>query len=372
AVSSSQIDLDWDDNTEPDLDSYSVYRDGGQIASGVASSSYSDTGLSASTQYCYTVTAVDTSSNESTESAQDCATTQSGPGPGDGDGLTGDYYDNMDFTSHALTRVDATVNFDWGSGSPDPSMGADTFSVRWTGQVEPLYSETYTFKTLSDDGVRLWVDGQQVIDNWTDHGPTEDTGTISLSAGTKYDVQLDYYENAGGAVIELYWSSASQTEEIIPQSQLYSTTGSGGSTTLNPVADDSPGAWCTDDILVVRPDDEGFMKFDLSSVGTPVSSATLRVYSNNTQYVTMNVSIWDATTDGWEECGTLPGKGSNQLDSVATGPEGEWLSFDVTGYVDAEASGDGTATFCLAQDFTGWQQYRSRESTDPPELVVQW
>ncbi|MFO8006741.1 MAG: PA14 domain-containing protein, partial [Candidatus Brocadiia bacterium] len=184
AASESQVNLNWDDNTEGDLDSYNVYRDGSQIATGVASSSYSDTGLSPSTQYCYTVTAVDTSSNESTESAQDCATTLA---PGGGDGLTGDYYDNMDFTSHALTRVDPTVNFDWGSGSPDASMGADTFSVRWTGQVEPLYSETYTFTTRSDDGVRLWVNGQSVIDNWTDHGPTYDSGTIALSAGTKYD-----------------------------------------------------------------------------------------------------------------------------------------------------------------------------------------
>ncbi|MFO8008656.1 MAG: PA14 domain-containing protein, partial [Candidatus Brocadiia bacterium] len=89
----------------------------------------------------------------------------------------------------------------------------------------PLYSETYTFTTRSDDGVRLWVNGQSVIDNWTDHGPTYDSGTIALSAGTKYDIQLDYYENGGGAVIELYWSSASQAEEIIPQSQLYSVAG---------------------------------------------------------------------------------------------------------------------------------------------------
>ncbi|MFO8008211.1 MAG: hypothetical protein R6V05_10795, partial [Candidatus Brocadiia bacterium] len=78
AVSESQIDLDWDDNTETDLDSYNVYRDTVQIATGVASSSYSDTGLSPSTQYCYTVTAVDTSSNESAESNQACATTQEG------------------------------------------------------------------------------------------------------------------------------------------------------------------------------------------------------------------------------------------------------------------------------------------------------
>ncbi len=76
AVGPGQVDLDWDDNTEPDLDSYNVYRDGAQIATGVTSSQYSDTGLSPSTQYCYTVTAVDTSNNESAESNQACDTTQ--------------------------------------------------------------------------------------------------------------------------------------------------------------------------------------------------------------------------------------------------------------------------------------------------------
>ena len=81
AVSSSQIDLDWDDNSEPDLDHYNVYRDTVQIATDVTESSYSDTGLSPSTQYCYTVTAVDTSDNESAESNQACATTEEGVEP---------------------------------------------------------------------------------------------------------------------------------------------------------------------------------------------------------------------------------------------------------------------------------------------------
>ncbi|HUW82310.1 MAG TPA: Calx-beta domain-containing protein, partial [Phycisphaerae bacterium] len=138
-----------------------------------------------------------------------------------GTGLTGAYYDNIDFTAFALSRVDATVNFNWGSGSPDPSMGADTFSVRWIGQVQPLYSETYTFYTNTDDGVRLWVDGQLIVDHWVDQGPTEWSGTIALSAGVKYDIEMEYYENGGGAVAELRWSSASQAKEIIPQGQLY-------------------------------------------------------------------------------------------------------------------------------------------------------
>ena len=77
-VSSGQIDLDWTDNAESDLASYNVYRDGEKIDSGIAFNHYSDTGLSPLTHYCYTVTAVDTSRNESIESNQACETTQEG------------------------------------------------------------------------------------------------------------------------------------------------------------------------------------------------------------------------------------------------------------------------------------------------------
>ncbi len=143
------------------------------------------------------------------------------PAPGPGTGLQGDYYNNTDFTSFVLSRVDANVDFTWGSGSPDPNVDPDSFSVRWTGFVEPIYSETYTFYTVSDDGVRLWVNGQSIVDNWTLHGETEDSGTIALTAGTQYDIQMDYFENGGNATAQLLWSSASQTKEIIPQSQLY-------------------------------------------------------------------------------------------------------------------------------------------------------
>jgi hypothetical protein len=119
---------------------------------------------------------------------------------------------NLAAGGHTLRAV---VTFDWSAGAPT-GMGVDTFSVRWTGQVQPCYSQTYTFYTSSDDGVRLWVNGQQVIANWTDHGPTENSGTIALTAGQKYDVGMEFYENGGGAVASLSWSSASQATLLYP------------------------------------------------------------------------------------------------------------------------------------------------------------
>ncbi len=143
-----------------------------------------------------------------------------GGGPG-GTGLFGQYYDNADLTGFTFNRVDSTVNFSWGSGAPDPSLGADTFSVRWTGQVIPQYSETYTFYTQSDDGVRLWVNGQQLINNWTNHTSTEDNATIALTANFRYMIKLEYYDNTFSAVARLSWSSPSQPKQVIPQERLF-------------------------------------------------------------------------------------------------------------------------------------------------------
>src|SRR5262249_6086564 len=106
-------------------------------------------------------------------------------------------------------------------GSPDPSVPVDHFSARWTGQVQAQYSQTYTFYTESDDGVRLWVNGQLLIDNWTDHAPTENSATIALVAGQKYDIKMEYYENGGGAVGQLLSSRPSTPQQAVPTSQLY-------------------------------------------------------------------------------------------------------------------------------------------------------
>jgi glucose/arabinose dehydrogenase len=144
------------------------------------------------------------------------------PPVGNGNGLLGVYYNNADLTAPVLSRTDATVNFNWGTGAPSTSLAADTFSVRWTGKVEPRFSETFTFQTTTDDGVRLWVNGQLLIDQWNDQGTTSHTGSLTLVAGQRYDIVMEYYENTGSAAAALAWSSSSQALQIIPQSQLYS------------------------------------------------------------------------------------------------------------------------------------------------------
>jgi PA14 domain len=136
-------------------------------------------------------------------------------------GLRAEYFDNIDFTSPKLTRTDPTLNFNWAYGSPDPSVGGDTFSVRWTGTITPAFTEAYTLYTTSDDGIRVWLNGALLIDNFTNHSPTENRGTTAvLTAGQAYSIQVDYFENTGGATATLSWSSASQSKQIIPQARL--------------------------------------------------------------------------------------------------------------------------------------------------------
>ena len=141
-------------------------------------------------------------------------------------GLTGQYFNDPGNGTHfgtlILTRSDPTVNFTWAAGSPAAGVGADNFSVRWTGSVEAPVTGSYRFSTVSDDGIRLWVNGQLVINNWTDHSPTTNTSAlIALTAGVRYTITLEFYENAGGATAKLEWSYSGQTTQVIPQSRLF-------------------------------------------------------------------------------------------------------------------------------------------------------
>lgn len=154
-----------------------------------------------------------------------------------GVGLNADYYN---FTGGAPpgpaqsflpankkgTRVDAKINFTWASGTAPMGVG-DQFMVRWTGFYKAVSATNY-FCTLSDDGVRLWINGTLYISNWTEHGSTWNcTGNVALTVGTKYTIVMEFYENGGYANAHLTRSSVSaadaqnETTRAVPQVDLY-------------------------------------------------------------------------------------------------------------------------------------------------------
>ena len=147
---------------------------------------------------------------------------------GAGTGLLAQYFNDAGnatyFTSLVRTRTDRTIDFNWAGAAPDPAVQADNFSARWSGQVLAPAAGTYTFTTLSDDGVRLYVNGQLLIDNWTNHAAVENSGTIALAANQKYDIRLDFYERGGAATIRLSWAYPGRAVQVVPQSALFPAT----------------------------------------------------------------------------------------------------------------------------------------------------
>src|SRR5262245_7772622 len=135
-------------------------------------------------------------------------------------GLRGTYFTNQNFTGNSIVRIDPTIDFDWQTGAPTNGIGPDHFSVRWEGQIKAPASETFTFLTQADDGVRLWVNNQLLIDKW--HAPSagEASGSINLEAGKTYGLIMQYFEQEGVALARLSWSSPSTPRSIIPAEQL--------------------------------------------------------------------------------------------------------------------------------------------------------
>jgi beta-glucosidase len=104
-----------------------------------------------------------------------------------------------------LTRDERAVDFDWGMSAPAPGVSADDFSARWTGKLVPAVSGKYRLGATADDGLRVYLDGKLIVEDWTEHAPTTRTGEVTLEAGRSYDLKFEYFEGRIGAVAKLVW-----------------------------------------------------------------------------------------------------------------------------------------------------------------------
>jgi hypothetical protein len=139
-----------------------------------------------------------------------------------GSGLTGEYFSGVGLGALRFSRLDPGIDFNWGLGGADPRLAVDLFSVRWTGRVKTEAAGLYGFSVQSDDGVRLWVNGQLLVNNWSDHALTENSGSLSLPAGTWINLRAEYYERAGSATLRLLWTPPGQPKRVIPAASLSS------------------------------------------------------------------------------------------------------------------------------------------------------
>jgi len=138
-------------------------------------------------------------------------------------GLLAQYFRQSNLSDLAFSRTDATINFNWGAGSPSPLLDARNFSVRWRGKLTARFTEPYTFYAATDDGERLSIGGKLVIDHFVLKPalPEDVTTPIMLTAGKPVDIILEYFEGGGPpASAALSWSSPSEPKAIIPTSAL--------------------------------------------------------------------------------------------------------------------------------------------------------
>jgi len=168
---------------------------------------------------------------------------------GDGSGLKGEYYNDDKLSNLVFERVDCNICFqDWMRLGVHHKIPGNVYSMRWTGQVMAQFSEAYTFRLNAGGGHRLWVNGKLIIDGWQEDYPNSYSSTpVTMVAGQKYDIKLEYFNNDDRSVLEMFWSSPSTVEEYVPMSQLFA------STISQPPANQAPVANAGSDITITLP-----------------------------------------------------------------------------------------------------------------------
>jgi outer membrane protein OmpA-like peptidoglycan-associated protein len=120
-------------------------------------------------------------------------------------GLRGEYYNGTNFEQKVMTRIDPQLNFTWKQRSPATGVDRSYYSIRWTGKLLAPASGRYTFYAKVDDGIRLWIGNQKVMDVWQLNDSKNFTGSIVLQKGQYYDLRVDYFNAMLGGVLELFW-----------------------------------------------------------------------------------------------------------------------------------------------------------------------
>jgi beta-glucosidase len=131
-------------------------------------------------------------------------------------GLKAEFFDNPSLSGPPiLTRIDSRINFDWPTGKPLPQLSSDRFSVRWVGLIRASDSGPHAFRARSDDGIRIFLNDELLIDDWQDHSPRTATAVRALEAGKTYSLRIDYHNHGGGsALAQVAWASFAVPDTI--------------------------------------------------------------------------------------------------------------------------------------------------------------
>lgn len=251
--------------------------------------------------------------------------------------LNAEYHDERTLSDLKYTESVDEAHTDWGGGSPNAGLlGNDQYSIRYSGNFVVPQTGNYTFYTRSDDGVRLYIDGTRVINNWTDHGPTVNSSTRNLTKG-QHSIILEFYENGGGAVVELEWESSDVgiAREVFSKSSILNHTTVETTIKLNKSGNASLAAVDVDpgfiDNCGVTARSLSKSNFTISDVGVNNVVLTVRDASGNTAAINVKVTVEEDDTPSMESI-----KINTQDASIGTSPEDLVQNVLVTGCLTAE------------------------------------
>lgn len=264
------------------------------------------------------------------------------------------YFDAANLTGKQVSRREGDIRFQWQYGSPDPAISPDTWSARFTSRLVGPVNGPVSFYASTDDGVRLWIDGQLIINRWVNQSQKESTGVFAMQAGKSYSFRMEYYDNAGRATAELFWSAQDLQRAHVPATA-FVRDGSPGEpnstqTTLSATADAMVrggthaninfGGSLTVDVKSDHPkvtdfQREGLFRFDITGIAQNVTLAKLRLNGrlNSSENSEVAVEVFEVM-DGWSEqsvtWNTRPAAGISLGQVRVVGMSSAWYELDIT------------------------------------------
>ncbi|WP_373512034.1 M4 family metallopeptidase [Persicitalea sp.] len=170
----------------------------------------------------YTVSITKVGCNFSTADANVITNCQP-PCNSNGTGLTTNYYNGQNLQGSPFATFSGNIDISGNQSDnlPGSNVAANDVSARWEGKVEAPVNGTYNFNVRTDDGVRVWFDNQQRVDDFGYYPPTDHNFSVNLTAGQKYNVKVEWKQGGGGFEAKMFWSYPGQGNQIVPACWLF-------------------------------------------------------------------------------------------------------------------------------------------------------
>ena len=323
------------------------------------------------------------------------------PMNGNGTGLLTRIYSGLRFSNLLQERTDPTVHFYPGVGNANGSVyPANGISARWTGYVQPRYTDTYKFNVLfpgdegQDGGVRIWVDGTLVYDFAEARVDYKQySSDIALQAGVKYQFRVEYQQPGTFQQVSVRWESSKELNDVIPTSQLYPADLQleTQAATINAVADTyvRDGSYASSNYgsgntLIVKSSTTAgylrmsYLRFNLDSLSSSAAKAELSLIvagvPGTTDDYQSSIEVYKVANDSWTESGLTyanrPSLGA-KLGSVKVYRTGQEIRFSITDALNAELAGDRKLSLALVQPSGGQMfEIHSRESGENGPIIL--